>query len=195
MSQQLFEQVSNVINSRRTVSRAKMNGNAVPDELINKLLQLGNMAPNHGRTQPWQFFVYTGDALAQFGKTHGALYWKHTDPEKRMEATVGKLESGAGNASHLVIAVMKRGANPRIPVIEEIAAASAAVQNILIGATAAGIATFWSTGGMTHSPALKSHLGLGDEDIVMGLLYFGYSDEPLAEAVRNMPISEKVKWL
>lgn len=172
-----------------------MNGQVIPRETMSELLELANLAPNHGRTQPWKFFVYSGESLAEFGKMHGKLYWQHTDAEKRMEATVQKLENGAGNASHMIIAVMQRGVNPRIPVLEEIAAASAAVQNILLAATAAGIATFWSTGGMTHSQALKQQLGLTEDDLVLGLLYLGYSDEAPTPAVRNIPISEKVKWL
>jgi hypothetical protein len=48
---------------------------------------------------------------------------------------------------------------------------------------------------MTHHPALKQHLGLGDEDIVLGLLYLGYTDEPEKEGVRNTPVSEKAIWL
>ena len=63
-----------------------------------------------------------------------------------------------------------------IPQIEEISATAAAIENILIGAAAANIASFWSTGGMTHKPAMKEFLGLKDEDIVMGIIYLGYTD-------------------
>ena len=112
-----------------------------------------------------------------------------------MEATFEKLKHNVDKASHLVVAIMKRGTNPKIPQVEEVAAASAAIQNILLGATALGIASFWSTGGMTHSHGLKDFLQLGADDIVMGLLFLGYTDEPAKEGVRNSLISEKVKWL
>ena len=172
-----------------------MNGKQVPDETVNQLLALADWAPTHGRTEPWYFFVYGGDALKQFGKTHADLYWQHTAEDKRQEATFEKLLHNVDLASHLIIAVMKRGTNPKIPQLEEIAAASAAVQNILLGATALGIATFWSTGGMTNNPALKDHLQLGADDIILGLLYLGYTDEPAKDGVRNIPLAEKVKWL
>ncbi len=165
-----------------------MNGKVIPDETINQLLALADWAPTHGRTEPWRFFVYGGDALRQFGKTHAELYWQHTAEDKRQEATYEKLEHNVDKASHLIIAVMKRGENIKIPQLEEVAAASAAIQNILLGATALGIASFWSTGGMTHSHALKEHLKLGADDIIMGLVYMGYTDEPAKEGVRNMPL-------
>jgi nitroreductase len=172
-----------------------MNGQIIPDDTVNQLLSLAHWAPTHGRTEPWCFFVYTGAALTRFGKTHADLYWNNTAEDKRTDATREKLEHNVDKTSHLIIAVMKRGDNPKIPQIEEVAAASAAVQNILLGATALGIASFWSTGGMSHSPALKEHLGLGADDVVLGLLYLGYTDEPAKEGMRNSHIAHKTKWM
>ncbi|RYD84352.1 MAG: nitroreductase, partial [Sphingobacteriales bacterium] len=98
------------------------------------------------------------------------------------------------NASHVIIAYMKRGSNPNIPAVEELAAASAAVQNILLAATALNIGSFWSTGGATLKPTMKEFLGLAEEDQVLGLLYLGYSDQH-PEGRRVTPIEEKVKWV
>lgn len=195
MMNEKFELLKTIITNRRSVGWAKMNGKIIPDETVNELLSLAQWAPTHGRTEPWKFFVYGGGALKQFGKAHGDLYWNHTAEDKRQEATREKLAHNVDLASHLVIAVMKRSENVKIPQVEEVAAASAAIQNILLGATALGIASFWSSGGMTHTHALKEYLQLGADDIVMGLIFLGYSDEPAKDGVRNGMISEKVKWL
>ncbi len=190
-----FEQLKTIISGRRSVGWAKMNGRVIPDETVDKLLSLARWAPTHGRTEPWLFCVYGGEALKQFGKAHADLYWQHTAEDKRQEATREKLEHNVDKASHLLVAVMKRGENPKIPQVEEVAAASAAIQNILLGATALGIASFWSSGGMTHTHALKEYLHLGHDDIIMGLIFLGYTDEPAKDGVRNSAITEKVKWL
>ena len=195
MTNSTFEQLATIIRNRRSVSWSKMNGQVIPDEKVKQLLALADWAPTHGRTEPWRFFVYRGEALKQFGKTHADLYWLHTAEDKRQEATFEKLLHNADKASHLLIAVMKRGENVKIPQLEEVAAASAAVQNVLLGATAMGISSFWSTGGMTHNPALKAHLGLSDDDIILGMVFLGYTDEPTKEGVRNKPIDEKVSWI
>ena len=195
MTNDKFEVLKTIISSRRSVGWAKMNGKIIPDETVNQLLSLAHWAPTHGRTEPWKFFVYGGEALKQFGKDHGDLYWDHTAEDKRQEATRDKLMHNVDLASHLVIAVMKRGENVKIPQVEEVAAASAAIQNILLGANALGIASFWSSGGMTHTHALKEYLKLGHDDIIMGLIFLGYTDEPAKEGVRNSVIAEKVKWL
>jgi nitroreductase len=190
-----FTEVAKTIRGRRSVSWSKMNGKAIPDSTINELLALADWAPTHGRTEPWYFLVYTGESLRTFGKQHADLYWSHTPEDKRQQATYDKLLHNGDMASHLLVAVMKRGTNVKIPQLEEIAAASAAIQNVLLGATALGIASFWSTGGMTHTHALKEHLGFGADDLVMGLVFLGYSDEPAADGVRKLPLEEKVKWL
>jgi nitroreductase len=195
MTNTIFEQVQSIIKNRRSVKTASMNGKAIPDETVTQLLELAHWAPTHGRTEPWHFFVYTGAALTQFGKTHADLHQQNTPEEKRNPATHDKLLHNGDGASHLIIAVMKRGANEKIPQIEELAAASAAVENLLIGASAAGIASFWSSGGLTHSHVLKEHLQLGAEDHVLGLIYLGYTDEPAKDGVRNAPVEAKVTWV
>ncbi len=189
-----FEILKSVINNRRTTKAAAMNGKKIPDEQIKQLLQLADQAPTHGKTEPWRFWVYGGASLQEFGLTHAELYWQHTPEEKRNRKKYDKLLLSTQRASHLIIAVMKRTENARIPALEEIAAVSAAIQNILLGATALGIATIWSTGGMTHHGALKQHLGLQEEDVIMSLLYLGYTDV-LKTGKRQIPLEEKINWV
>ena len=88
---------------------------------------------------------------------------------------------------------MKRDPEERIGEVEEVAAVSAAIENILLGATAAGIANFWSSGGMTHKDELKHFLGLGDKDIVIGILYLGYTDFSF-EGKRVISLEDKITW-
>jgi nitroreductase len=170
-----------------------MNGKKIPDEHVRELLKLANWAPTHGRTEPWRFIVYSGNRVKEFCHQHAELYKTHTPGEKFEQANYDKLMHNGDLASHIIIAVMQRGGSPKIPVLEEIAATAIAVQNILLGATAAGIASFWSTGGMVHRPAIKDFLQLKEEDIVMSLLYLGYTDEQI-EGKRQTEIEDKVTW-
>ncbi|MBA3828657.1 MAG: nitroreductase [Taibaiella sp.] len=194
MAHNKFETVSAVIKERRSTKAASMNGNKISQENMDALLELANWAPTHGRTQPWHFIIYTGQSLIDFGTEHAELHKTHTPAETYNPETYAKLQQAMGQASHMVIAVMKRGENPKIPLLEEIAACAAAVQNILIGATAMGIASFWSSGGFTHHKALHQHLQLAEHDMVMGLLYLGYTDEPAREGKRATPITDRIVW-
>lgn len=190
-----FEQISAVIRNRHTTKAVAMNGREIADEQIEKLIGLADWAPTHGQTEPWRFYIFTGKALKDFGQEHANLYWSYTDEAKRNQAKYDKLTQSARQASHLIIAVMKRSVNTKIPASEEMFAVAAAIQNILLGATALGISSFWSTGGMTHHPAMKTYLKLAEEDEVMGLLYLGYTDEPEKKRKRNIPLQEKMVWM
>jgi nitroreductase len=190
-----FEQISKVIRSRHTTKAAAMNGKAIPDNQVRQLLELADWAPTHGKTEPWRFFVYGGNALKRFGQLHAELYLSCTAEEKRTKAKYDKLIYSAQQASHLVILVMKRSREGKIPEAEEMAAVAAAAQNILLGATALGLAVIWSTGGMTYHPSLKKVLKLDEEDRVMGLIYLGYSNEAEKERKRHIPLEEKTVWV
>lgn len=190
-----FESLVQIINARHTTKPAAMNGKKIPDDHVAALLKLADRAPTHARTEPWRFWVYTGDALTGFGNDHADLYWNHTPEDKRQEDKANNLRNMVAQVSHLVIVAMKRTPVAKIPMMEEYAAVAAAVENILLGAEAAGISVIWSTGGMAHHPAMKSYLKLGEEDQVMGLLYMGYSDQEPKPTQRNIPLEEKVKWM
>ena len=188
-----FEIIADIIRNRRSVKPVKMNGKKIPDEQVSQLLQLANWAPTHGRTEPWRFFIYSGEKVKEFCHQHAELYKIHTPPEKFEQANYDKHLHNGDLASHIIVAIMQRGDSPKIPVLEEIAATAIAIQNILLGATAAGIASFWSTGGMAHHPVMKDLLHLKKEDIVMSIVYLGYTDEHM-EGKRQTGIEEKMVW-
>ncbi len=190
-----FEILKSIVESRRTLKPEAMNGKQIPADIFEQVLGLADWAPTHGRTEPWRFFVYTGESLKAFCATHAEMYKVNTSEENFNPATFENILHKGDLASHLVIAAMKRGTNPKIPAIEEIASSSASIENVLLGAAAQGISAMWNTGGMAHKAALKAYLHLEEEDHILGLIYFGFSDEPVKEGKRNTPISEKVKYL
>ncbi len=189
-----FSILSKIIHQRRSVKPGLMNGGQIPDEQVNELLHLADWAPTHGNTEPWRFIVYAHDSAKEFSRQHAELYKNNTLPEKFLTDKYEKLISNGDKASHIIVAIMQRGNLSKVPVIEEIAATAAAVQHILLGATALGIASMWSTGGMTHHKAMKDFFQLREEDIVMGIIYLGYSEKELSGR-RATPMTEKIKWM
>lgn len=171
-----------------------MNGRKIEDGQVQQLLELADWAPSHGHTEPWRFVVYTGNAKTKFCADHAELYKKNTPEDSFISAKYQKQLHMGDTLSHIVAVYMKRTVNSKIPVIEELTAVAAAMQNMLLGAHALGIAALWSTGGMTHHPAMKQYLGLATGDIVIGLLYLGYTDEPEQQGKRAIPLQEKVNW-
>jgi nitroreductase len=187
-----FAIISATIKNRRSTKPVMMNGKKIPDYQIQSLLELADWAPTHGFTEPWRFVVYA--TASGFSHQHAELYKHSVATENFDQAVYNKLYEQGDKASHVIIAVMKRGNLPKIPVIEEVEAVSCAVQNILLGATALGIASFWSTGGMALRPPMKEFLTLGEDDHVIGILYLGYADNT-PKGSRSIPLEEKINWM
>jgi len=189
-----WNSLQKIIKNRRSIKPSLMNGKNIEQASVQQLLELADWAPTHGRTEPWRFIVYAGESLKVFCQQHADLYQAYTDADKFTTAKYKSIIENGEKISHLVLVYMKRQPTQKIPLIEEIAAVAAAVEHILLGAQAMGIATLWSTGGMTHHESMKKMLGLAEDDLVMGLLYLGYSDEAPAEGKRNIPLAEKISW-
>ena len=189
-----LQELKELVANRRSVKPAIMNGQKADDAVIKELLEMADWAPTHARTEPWRFVVYSNDAVQKFCADHAQLYKDNTPPEKFAQATFDNLTHMGDKLSHIIAVHMKRGSNPNIPALEEIAAVSCATQNILLGAAAAGLSVLWSTGGMVLKPAMKEYFELGEEDLVMGLLYIGYSNDGYKPGSRQYPLEQKVIW-
>lgn len=189
------QHLTQIITNRRTVKPTGMNGKKIPDDVIRQLLSLADWAPTHGYTEPWYFMVYSGDAVKQFCTDHAELYKNNTPEAQYIPGNYDKLQHQGDLASHVIAICMKRGDNPKIPEIEEIAAVSCAVQNMWLGATDLQLAAYWGSGGMTYTPAMQQYLGLRDQDKVLGFFYLGYADGDAPEGRRIKPLTEKVKWM
>jgi len=188
----IFSTISTIVKNRRSTKPVMMNGKKISDNQIYSLLELADWAPTHGFTEPWRFVVYANPA--EFCHQHAELYKQNIAAENFDKAVYNKLFTQGDKASHVIIAVMKRGKLPKIPVVEEVEAVACAVQNILLGATALGIASFWSTGGMASKLPMKNFLSLGEDDHLIAVLYLGYADQ-YPVGTRIIPLGDKIKWI
>jgi nitroreductase len=188
-----FEILRNLISNRRTTKPQVMNGQKISDEQILQIIDLANFAPNHGLTEPWRFVVYSNENVIDFCRSHAMLYKLNTAPENFEQGKYDKLLHMGDMASHIIVCIMQRGWLPKIALWEEEAAVCCAIQNILIGATSLGIATYWGSGGLTRHKALKDFFKLNDQDEIMGILYAGYSDK-IFTYNRATPTNEKTRW-
>ena len=118
------------------------NGNKIPDEQIEQLLELADWAPTHTFSEPWRFVVYSGEKVNDFSRQHALLYQQFTPAEKFMQGKFDSIIANGKKSSHLIVCIMKR-VNEKIPVIEEMDAVSLALQYILVGAKHLNIEKHW----------------------------------------------------
>jgi nitroreductase len=187
-----FISLTNIIQNRRTIKPFMMNGHKIPNGHIASILELADWAPTHGYTEPWRFVVYENPS--EFCSMHANLYKNNTPADEFNEGVFTNLSQQGDKASHVIIAIMKRGKVPKIPAFEEMASTACAVQNLLLGATALNMASYWGTGGMVLKQPMKDFLLLGEEDRVIGVLYLGYADQH-PEGKRTVPLEEKISWV
>lgn len=190
----MMAEIDDVIRSRRSVKPSDFRDERVPDELIERMLENANWAPNHGRTEPWRFFVFCDEARSGLASTLIDIYHRVTPPETVRETKVQKLKANITRSSHVIVIAMKRQATEKIPEIEEIEAVACAVQNLHLTATACGVAGYWSSPAFVCSNEFRDELGLGSKDRVLGLFYAGLPNPDLHLLGERQPITDKVRW-
>lgn len=72
-----------------------------------------------------------------------------------------------------IIAVAAKIIKSKIPEIEQVAAVSAAAQNMFLAAHALGYGAMWKTGAAAYDANVKASLGLAPEDQIVAFLYLG----------------------
>ncbi|MCS6832901.1 MAG: nitroreductase [Flammeovirgaceae bacterium] len=188
------EEINHLIRHRRSVYPDQYSGREIDRQIVEQILENAIWAPTHGLTQPWQFFVFSGDKKRELAQIQADLYKKNTPVEKFSQEKYDKFFRTHALASHIIAICMKRQPSQQIPEIEEIAAVACAVQNMYLTATAYEVGAYWSTGGMTFMEEAKEFFGLSEHDRLMGFFFLGEIARPSPDSQR-IPMQEKVFWL
>jgi len=173
-----FDEFSNLVRSRRT-SMIVDHEREVPLDVITELCGLATWAPNHKKTWPWRFAVFTGDGRMRLGDTMADEMERvdFGDEVKRAKTRTKYLRTPAtlvvGCAPH----------DDEMLHDENRDAVAAGIQNLLLGATALGLASFWSTPAITQPPAVLELCGFEDGDRLVSMIYLGWAtqDSPAHE--------------
>lgn len=144
-------------------------------EHIEQILRTGVRAPDHGRLRPWRFVVLEGDARKRLGDgiANCLLAKLPTATPEQLDAERSK----ALRAPTIIVAAA-RITKGKIPEIEQIAAVSAAVQNMFLAAHALGYGAMWKTGAAAYDAITKQALGLNADDHIVAFLYLGAISSP-----------------
>lgn len=173
---QSYDQLD-LLFTRRSIGRLNFPGpNADEMETI---IKAGAAAPDHGRLTPWRFIVIEGDQRAKFGEILAEALRIRLAAQgiKASDAQIAKEQNKLLRAPVVTIVAVTVQPSNRIPVIEQILSGAAACENMLLAATALGFGSMWRTGDPNYDPYVKQALGFGENDHLIGWLYFGTSPE------------------
>lgn len=150
----------------------------VPRAVIEQLLAAGAQAPNHHKVRPWRFVVITGAARDRLGEVLAQALSKR-NPAATADSVLLGVERGKLLRAPVVIAVgVDKATGPKVVEFENVCAAAAAAQNILLAAHALGLGGMWRSGDVIFDPAIRQALGFAADQQMVGFLYIGY---PAAE--------------
>jgi nitroreductase len=179
-------------------SKGKMMRDQVPSRaLVEQVLGAAVHAANHHDTQPWRFFVLSGEARDEFGEALA-----HALKAREAGLDAGKLEG---------LMIAERAKPMRSPVLivvgvqsqhdepmerrEDLQASSAAVQCMLLAADSLGLAAIWRTGDGAYDDRIKAYFGLRPEDQIAGIVYLGYPDTSLPPlGHRERVYADRTEW-
>jgi nitroreductase len=186
--------IMEIIKQRRSIGQ--MTQEQPTRAQIERLLEAATYAPNHHVTEPWHFFVLTGAAREQLGEImetsmRQRLQGSETPPTQEQ---LWKERMKPMRAPVIIAVTLKDVRHLAGEPTENIEAAAAAVQNMLLAATEMGLATIWRTGSVARDPLVKQWLGLSPEDPIVALVYVGYprSTRPVRQPT---PFARKTTWL
>ena len=186
--------VFEALRTRRDIGKLK--AETPPRDFIEKILEAGTWAPNHHLTQPWRFFVLTGEALNRLGEARAqALMEELDDPDSATSSARLDKERIAPLRAPVMIAVaISPSDNPIVEEVEEIEAVAMAVQNMLLAAHALGLGAMLRTGKAAYRKKVKEFFGVTGKERLFGFIHLGYPDMAPPERTRSS-FAEKTKWL
>jgi nitroreductase len=156
------------------------------------LLECAARAPDHGRLRPWRFIVIRGAARERLGELL-ADQLRRKLPEAGAESLQRERQK-ALRAPLIIVVAAVRNAEARIPVIEQILAAGAAAQNLMLAAPALGFGAMWKTGDAAYDDTIKAQLGLAAGDAIVGFIYLGTEPADAAPPRARAQWQDKVSY-
>ena len=182
--------VVDAIRTRRSIR--KMRQDLAPTrEQVAGLIEAATWAPNHYMTEPWRFIVIAGEERSKLGDAlASSLAHAFPDtPKEKIEAE--RLKPLSAPVILTLIAATKVG--PKIVEQEELIAAGAALQNILLAAHAEGLSTMVRTGAHAYTERMRRFFELVKGETLVGMVYLGYGVEPHPLGKRTDP-KAKTEW-
>ncbi len=187
-----IEQLSKLIRMRRSVFPKEYIDREIKEADILTILENGNWAPTHRKTEPWRFKVVQGKRKLDLGNYLSNKYRENTPKEVFKQAKAEGIIHKAVRSNTIIGICMHYTEESAQPEWEEIAAVSCAVQNMWLSCVALGIGCYWSSPETIVKD--KTFFQLGPEERCLGLFYMGYWEQRKIKAIRGN-IKDKIEWI
>jgi nitroreductase len=189
------------IRSRRAVRQYRPD--PVRKEDILTIIDAANRAPSAMNRQQWEFVVVTGkETILEMGASYRIIveeFTRNWDPSP-MRGSLSREEfirfaESYGGAPAVIVALTDAADNDDLR-RANLESASAAMENLLLAATALGLGTCWMTGPLRDEKTLRRILAVPDDREFVAVTPLGYPAEiPPAPARIDPELKQKVRWV
>jgi nitroreductase len=205
-SQDPTDDLFQAIYSQRAIRRFKPD--AVPDDVLLRLVEAATKAPSGSNTQPWAFLVvrHAGKraAIAELLRTavqqseRFQRIFENVDAiedpsQRRMLQGARRLFLELDHAPVLIIPCLHQVESPAPQGLLAGSSIYGAVQNLQLAARGLGLGTVLTTFQQLFEPQLRELLSLPEEATPVALIPLGYPDGWFGPT-RRKPVEEVVHW-
>jgi len=174
----------------------------VSREQVHAVLDTANQAPSGLNRQPWEFLVVTGEKIREMGKSyHSTLTeylnnWEASPMSRSLSRDEFIRFSETYGGAPVVIVVLVKADPIQNFRKADLESASAAMQNLLLAATALGLGTCWMTGPIRDEKTLRQILAIPDDREIVAVTPLGYPEKiPDAPPRHDPDLVNKVRWV
>ena len=167
-----------LVRSRRTSLLLDVH-REVPRELVHELVELLAWAPNHRRTWPWQVAWLTGAGRNRLGRAAADAMAARGDDPVKVDKTRTKYLRAPG-----VLVVGADLDDSPLRTMENRDSVSAGIENLLLGATAHGLASFWSSSPKGADSAVVEVCEFPERTAIVAIIYLGWPTGTVEAPVR-----------
>lgn len=166
------------------------------------ILDAANRAPSAMNRRQWEFIIVTGKKIGEMGDSFRRIieeYTKNWDPSRMKGSPFSREDfirfAATYGGAPVVIVVLTDTAQTEDLRRANLESASAAMENLLLAATALGLGTCWMTGPLQDELSLRRILEIPTGKEIVAVTPLGYPAEmPDAPPRNDQGLEKKVRW-
>lgn len=158
---------------------------------LQAMLQAAIRVPDHGKLAPFRLLRIEGDARLALG-TFLAARSAQRNPGN--PALIDKDRERFSHAPLIITVIARPQAHAKVPQWEQLLTAGCVCMNLLHAAHALGFGAQWLTAWMAEDRAVARHLGLDEEERIVGFIHIGSAKIAVPDRERPDPADLLTDW-
>ncbi len=156
------------------------------------MLRAASRVPDHGKRIPFRFLRIEGDARLSLGEQLAVR--SRVRDASASDSVIEKDRLRFSFAPLIVTVIATLGPDSKIPEQERLLTAGCVCFALLQAAQAMGFGAQWLTGWAAYDPGIRTLLGIGEHETVVGFIHIGTAQTAAPERERPDPAALLTDW-